>query len=238
MIRTKGITAILFCLAAISVFAAQTPIRLQPLDSVVKTLVSDVKPHDAIILPIITWGGDIATIYANGNNDITSPNSIFAKENLKFRLVRMDDFKKQIEAYMSGESPFLRGTLGMINMALDVISRDPRTKPVIVYQLTWSNGGDCLVVKGGVNSVKDLRGATIAAQAYGPHQVDYVDKILKDGGLSKDDVTIIWTKDITGTEDSPAEIFRRNDVKAAFVISSDASVLTSKGTVGTGSDRR
>ena len=148
----------------------------------------------------------------------------------------MDDFKKQIEAYMSGKSPFLRGTLGIINMALDVISRDPRTKPVIVYQLTWSNGGDCLVVKGGVNSVKDLRGATIAAQAYGPHQVDYVDKILKDGGLSKDDVTIIWTKDITGTEDSPAEIFRRNDVKAAFVISSDVSVFTSKSTVGTGSD--
>lgn len=236
MIRMKGILIILFCSATISTFAAQTTTRLQPLDSVVKTQVSEVKSQDKIMLPIITWGGDIATIYANGNSDITSPNSIFAKKNLKFRLVRMDDFKKQIEAYMSGESPFLRGTLGMINMALDVISRDPRTKPVIIYQLTWSNGGDCLVVKGGVNSVKDLKGTTIAAQAYGPHQVDYVDKILKDGGLSKDDVTIIWTKDITGTEDSPGEIFRRNDVKAAFVISSDASVLTSKNTVGTGSD--
>jgi outer membrane protein OmpA-like peptidoglycan-associated protein/ABC-type nitrate/sulfonate/bicarbonate transport system substrate-binding protein len=239
MIRMKGIPVILFCLfcfATASTFAAQTSIKLQPLDSVVKTPVSDVKAQDKVILPIITWGGDIATIYANGNTDITSPNSIFGKSGLKFKLVRMDDFKKQIESYMSGESPFLRGTLGMINMALDVISKDPRTKPVIIYQLTWSNGGDCLVVKGGINSVKDLKGATIAAQAYGPHQVDYVDKILKDGGLTKDDVNIIWTKDITGTEDSPGEIFRRSDVKAAFVISSDASALTSKMTVGTGSD--
>jgi ABC-type nitrate/sulfonate/bicarbonate transport system substrate-binding protein/outer membrane protein OmpA-like peptidoglycan-associated protein len=239
MIRMKGIPAILFCFfcfATTSTFAAQGAIKLQPLDSVVKTPVSDVKSQVNVILPIITWGGDIATIYANGNSDITTPNSIFGKAGLKFKLVRMDDFKKQIESYMSGESPFLRGTLGMINMALDVISKDPRTKPVIIYQLTWSNGGDCLVVKGGINSVKDLKGATISAQAYGPHQVDYVDKILKDGGLNKDDVNIIWTKDITGTEDSPGEIFRRNDVKAAFVISSDASALTSKMTVGTGSD--
>jgi outer membrane protein OmpA-like peptidoglycan-associated protein len=236
MIRLKGVLTVLFCFVAVSTVAAQATISLQPLNSVIRTQVSDVKSHGRIQLPIITWGGDMATIYANGNSTITRPNSIFAKANLKFKLVRMDDFKKQIEAYMSGESPFLRGTLGMINMALDVISRDPRTKPVIIYQLTWSNGGDCLVVKEGINSVKDLKGATIAAQAYGPHQVDYVDKVLKDGGLTTDDVKMIWTKDITGTEASPGEIFRRNDVKAAFVISSDAGVLTSQNTIGTGSD--
>ncbi len=87
MIRMKGILIILFCSATISTFAAQTTTRLQPLDSVVKTQVSDVKAQDKIRLPIITWGGDIATIYANGNSDITSPNSFFAKKNLKFGLV-------------------------------------------------------------------------------------------------------------------------------------------------------
>jgi outer membrane protein OmpA-like peptidoglycan-associated protein len=66
--------------------------------------------------------------------------------------------------------------------------------------------------------------------------IDYAGAVLKDGGLTMKDVNIVWTKDITGTEDSPGEVFRKPEVSAAFVISSDASVLTSKGTVGTGAD--
>jgi ABC-type nitrate/sulfonate/bicarbonate transport system substrate-binding protein/outer membrane protein OmpA-like peptidoglycan-associated protein len=206
-----------------------------PLATEIKASVGAVKPGKQISVPLITWGGDMATILANGNSAKTVNGSIFAQKGLSLALFRQDDFKKQVEAYIKGETPFLRGTMGMINLAAEVLDRDPRTKPVIIYQMTWSNGGDCLVVKPGINSAKDLKGKTIAVQAYGPH-VDYLSKILKDAGLSLKDINIRWTKDLTGTDNAPAEVLFKNDVDAAFVIIPDGLALTSNGTVGTGAE--
>lgn len=92
------------------------------------------------MLPVITWGGDIATIYANGNQVKTTPDSIFGKKGLDFELKMVDDFKSQVKDYMSCKSPFLRGTMGMINMASSVTEKDPNTKMIRIYQLTWSQG--------------------------------------------------------------------------------------------------
>jgi ABC-type nitrate/sulfonate/bicarbonate transport system substrate-binding protein/outer membrane protein OmpA-like peptidoglycan-associated protein len=214
-----------------SAAALQSP----PLATELKTSVGNVKSGKRITVPLITWGGDMATILANGNSAKTTNGSIFAQKGLSLALVRQDDFKKQVEAYIKGETPFLRGTMGMINLAAEVLNRDPRTKPVIIYQMTWSNGGDCLVVKQGINSAKDLKGKTVAVQAYGPH-VDYLAKILKDAGLSLKDINIRWTKDLTGTANTPAEALYKKDVDAAFVIIPDGLMLTSNGTVGTGAE--
>lgn len=212
-----------------------TALQSPPLSSEIKATVGNVKSAKRITVPLITWGGDLATIVANGNSSKTTDDSIFSKKGLSLELVRQDDFKKQVTAYIRGETPFLRGTMGMINLAAEVLNKDPRTKPVIIYQMTWSSGGDCLVVKQGIRSAKDLKGKTIAVQAYGPH-VDYLAKILKDAGLSLKDIHIRWTKDLTGTTDSPAEAIYKNDVDAAFVIIPDGLMLTSNGTVGTGAE--
>ncbi len=210
-------------------------ITAPPLADVVKQPVGNIRSSAKTVLPLITWGGDIATIYANGNSVSTSRGSIFDKEGLQFKLVRMDDFKSQVESYIKGETPYLRGTLGMISMASEVLNKDPRTKPIIIYQHTWSNGGDCLVVKSGINKAADLRGKTIALQAYGPH-VDYLATLLRDGGLKMSDVRIKWVKDLTGTEQSPAETLYDKSVDAAMMIIPDGLMLTSNGTVGTGSE--
>ena len=154
---------------------------------------------------------------------------------LDLNLVREDEFPDQVASYLSGKSPYLRGTMGMLNMAAELLSRDARTRPVVIYQLTWSAGGDALVVKSGIHSAKDLKGKTIAVQAYGPH-VDYLSKILTDAGLSPKDVTIRWLPDLTGTGDSPMAALHEADVDAAFVITPDALALTSNGTVGTGAE--
>ena len=101
--------------------------------------------------------------------------------------------------------------------------------------MTWSAGGDALVVKGNINKVKDLKGKTIALQAYGPH-VDYLARILGDAGLSVNDVKIKWLPDLTGTDNSPMAAMYESNVDAAFVIIPDALALTSGGNVGTGSE--
>lgn len=229
----SAIAVIVFALHAVIAHAVEF-VAPAPLAKVVPGAIGNVAPGVTRV-PIITWGGDIATIFANGNRARTTPSSIFGKLGLDLELVREDVFAKQLEAYLSGRSPYLRGTVGMINMAAEAAARDPRTKPVVVYQMTWSAGGDALVVGPGIKSVKDLKGKAVAVQAYGPH-VDYLTKVLADGGLSPRDVTIKWVADLTGSDNSPAAAMRAKAVDAAMVIIPDALALTSNGAVGTGAE--
>lgn len=218
------------------VHAAPHYLNPQPLSKVVAGApVAEIMEDARIQLPIITWGGDIATILANGSRAQTQPGSIFSKAGLNYQLVREDVFSSQVKNYLSGKSPYLRGTAGMINMAAEALSQDPRTKPVVIYQMTWSTGGDALVVKSGISSAKSLKGKTIALQAYGPH-VDYMTKILGDAGLTVNDVSLRWLPDLTGTDNSPMAAFQQDDVDAAFVIIPDALTLTSGGAVGSGAE--
>jgi ABC-type nitrate/sulfonate/bicarbonate transport system substrate-binding protein/outer membrane protein OmpA-like peptidoglycan-associated protein len=186
-------------------------------------------------VPLITWGGDIATVYANGNARKTAEGSIFSAEGLTLKLVREDVFSKQLEAYLKCRSPYLRGTMGMVNMAAEVANRDERTKLQVVYQMTWSAGGDALVVKEGIRKPSDLKGKTIAIQSFGPH-VDYLTKVLADANLTMSEVKIKWMKDLTGTKKTPMSAFYGAGVDAAMVIIPDGLALTSGGVVGTGSE--
>ena len=210
-------------------------VQAPPLKQVIRQGVGPVRAARPMTVPLITWGGDIATILANGNAPRTAAKSIFANAGLDLKLVRVDDFKQQVESYLKGDTPFLRGTMGMIHLASEVIGAKPDTRPVVIYQMTWSNGGDCLVVKAGLEKVADLRGKTIAIQAYGPH-VAYLAKVLKDAGMTLKDVNIRWLKDLTGTDNTPMEAFHQSDVDAAFVIIPDGLTLTSGGNLGTGAE--
>lgn len=218
---------------AMAVHAAPQYLTLQPLGGLIAdTAIAEVTGESPLQLPVDTRGGDIATILANGGRVETQPGSLFDESGLAFRLVRPDSFATQIVHYLAGKSPYLRGTAGMISMAAEALSRDPRTQPVVIYQTTWSAGGDALVVKPGITSVKDLKGATIALQAYGPH-LDYLITILAGAGLGVNDVRLRWLPDLSGSDNSPLAAFREDDVDAAFVISADALALTSGGAVGT-----
>lgn len=209
-------------------------VQSPPLTNVVSTTSKDCTNAENVQVPLITWGGDIATVLAN-NGKKTTQDSIFGKKGLKLTLKREDVFFKQVENYLSCKSPFLRGTMGMINMAQEITDANPQTKMQIIYQLTWSVGGDAIIVKSNVKTPKDLKGKTIAVQAYGPH-VAYLAKILDDAGLKMSDVKIKWLKDLTASENSPREAFYESDIDAAMVIIPDALALTSNGTVGTGSE--
>lgn len=237
MKKWKGcIYLLVLCFVFPSVSMAVQFIEAPPLSSVVKTVVGPVQSDGGYDnTPIITWGGDEATILGNGNSATTTPGSIFGQAGLQLRLQRVDDFKKQVENYLSGKTPFLRGTMGMINMALEVAMRDPRTAPIIFYNMTRSTGGDCLVVKSNIKTLADLKGKTIALQAYGPH-VDWLVDVLSTVNLTMRDVNIRWVKDLTGTDNTPTEALHENEIDAAFVIIPDGLALTSNGTVGTGSE--
>lgn len=177
-----------------------------------------------IPLPFILWGGEAATFHANGNALTTQPGSIFANQGLNFKLTPGDDFVGQVRDYISGKTPYLRGTFHMIAMASGAIGNDPRTQPVVIVQMTWSRG-DHLVSRDNVKTVADLRGKKIALQQGGPH-VGMLDDALKTAGIRWDEVRVAWTNDITGAN-GPAELFKRDpSVAAAFAVTPDMVSLT------------
>jgi outer membrane protein OmpA-like peptidoglycan-associated protein len=194
-------------------------------------------------MPYITWGGDVATFMANGGL-ITTKDSIFAKQGLNIKLTAGDDVVQQVRDYMSGKSPFLRAPFATIGLASEVIGSDPRTKGVMIVQMTWSQG-DHLVVRGNIlKTIADIKGRTFALQAVGPH-VGMLDDILKSAGLTWDDIKVVWCKDLTGTPDSPAEMFRKDQsIDGCFVITPDMMGLcgdlrsTGDGAEGTVKDSR
>ena len=227
-------TLSLAAFAATALIAGQV-LAAGSISTVVTESVRDCRGGEGANAPLITWGGDMTTIYGNGNSLTTTPDSIFGKAGLALKLKREDKFAKQVAALLRCDTPYLRGTMGQISMAADVTEKDPRTKLTVVYQHSWSAGGDAFVTGKGIKSLADLRGKRIAIQQYGPH-VDYLFKVLADAGLKPSDVTLVWTTELTGGENDPGTALLDGKADAAMVIIPDGLALTSGGKVGTGAE--
>ena len=226
----KLIGAVLFSLVLLASFTASAN-SLPPLR--VSDAFGEVTAGACVKLPVITWGGEYAMTYANGNAAHTANGSLFNKAGWCFDLALQDDPKKQLSDYVTGKTPFLRGTTGMINAAAEFLSSDLRLQPVTIVLLTRSTGGDALVVGPGINTLADLKGKRIAMQGYGPH-MDFGSATLTVGGFTIKDVTIVWTKDLVGVNgDTPAAALLNKKADAAFVITPDALTLTTVSANGT-----
>lgn len=226
---------------------ATTPSNIEYLDPVPMTMAitankGPVKANTMLKVPLITWGGDVATIYANGNR-ATQPGTIFAQKGLSIELFREDNFVRAVEKVISGETPFLRGTMGMVNSALEAI-RHHGIEMVVIYQMTWSEGGDTVVIRSDVvTTPAGLKGRYVGLQLYGPHMV-YLKKVLDDAGLGLRDVKVRWLRELTippydtrGIAVDPVTAMQRDlAVDAVMVISPDMMALTSGGGVGTGAE--
>ncbi|WP_194435382.1 OmpA family protein [Vibrio fluminensis] len=227
--------SLITCLLALPMMAqAVTSVNVVPVESRSLPSTRSVAsgPHD---LPMITWGGDIATIASNGSNAVTQKSSPFGKSGLAYKLVREDVFQNQLNNYISGKTPFIRGSMSMINMAASAVKGSKNLTPVVFYQLTWSSGGDALVVKNNIKRASDLCGKTIALNYDGPH-LNYAYRVLSDAGCEIKKNKFVWTQDLTGTDESPLEALRSTKVDAAFMIIPDALAATSGGNVGDGSE--
>jgi ABC-type nitrate/sulfonate/bicarbonate transport system substrate-binding protein len=214
-----GSAALLACLLAAGPGLAQESFR----DRVGDVKVADVQKGDVLEVPYILWGGDVATFHANGGLE-TKDGTVFAREGLKLKLTPGDDFVGQVKNYLSGKTPFLRGTMSMLGQASEVLGADPRTKPVVFLQLTWSNG-DHVVCRSSLKTLADLKGKKVALQKFGPH-AGMLNDILNTAGLTWKDINVTWTDDVTGAK-GPAELFRKDpSIAACFAITPDMQGLT------------
>ena len=195
-----------------------------------------------LLIPLITWAADGVTVSANGGLE-PNPNSALARAvGRPVKLEVIDDFDQQVQNYVSGKSPFLRGTADMIALVAQALKNvDPGLEPVVVLQLSTSTGADGFVAKE-IGVLADLKGKTLVTQINGPH-LSLIGNMLKDAGLQPGDVTIRFVKDITAAPgynpkqpaEDPANAFRRDpQLAGAACISPDILALTAGGTVGTG----
>lgn len=187
--------------------------------------------NDAGEMPLylIAWGADVATVYTQGD-DIVQTENIFKKYGLNFKLKAEDNFSKQVESCLRGETPYLRGTMDMITEAAEVFERQGIHLQVVV-QITWSVGGDVMVVRPHIKSAKDIK--TIALQLDGPHMY-YAPYVLKSAGANLGNVKFRFLQELTlskfdtgGKIIDPVSAFQNDSsLDAVMCISPDADMLT------------
>jgi len=216
-------------LLILALVATSTPVLAQELFSKIvgPVPIKPVQPQSPLSIPYITWGGDVATFLANGGLD-TKAGSLYAQQGLKLKLAPGDDFVGQVRDYLSGKTPFLRGTFSMLGQASEVIGSDPRTKPTVILQLSWS-AGDHIVAREKLKTLNDLKRpgqkVRIACQQGGPH-VGLLYDALAAAQFTRDDVEIVFVKDLTGPGGA-AEAFRKDAaMDACCVITPDMIGLT------------
>ena len=108
-----------------------------------------VDANGTILIPLITWAADGVTVSANNGLE-PNPNSALARAlGHPVKLEVTDDFDKQVQNYVSGKSPFLRGTADMIALVSQALKNaDPALEPVVIFQLSTSTGADGFVATG------------------------------------------------------------------------------------------
>lgn len=237
-VKLNSVLCAVLALGAFALSASAQKIEYlepKPLTQVVKATLRPVA-GGATDFRLITWGGDVATIVAHME-------TIFKQEGIDATISCQNDFAQQVQDVIDGKTPYLRGTLGMINAAVEAF-KQAGVELVVIYQETWSAGGDTIVVRDYIKSPKDLRGKTIALQLYGPH-IDYVAKILRDAGIGLNEVKFKWLRELTlpttdtgGRIVDPVSAFRADpSIDAVMCISPDAATLTSGDKkIGTGSE--
>ncbi|MCP5049919.1 MAG: ABC transporter substrate-binding protein [bacterium] len=225
------------CLAAfpftVSGAGQQEELKARPLTEVISKRAQSVKPGK-LPVPLITWGGDVATIY-------TADSGLFSAAGLDVSLSVENNFPKQVEQCLEGKTPYLRGTMGMINTASEIFKKQGLDL-VVIYQMTWSTGGDALVTRKSVKRPSSLKNKTVALQLYGPH-MDYLANILNSAGVSSSRVKLKWFKELTlpsydprGKIVDPVSAFLDDStIDGVMCIIPDALNLTSGGKTGTGS---
>ena len=137
--------------------------------------------------PINVWIGWLPIVAAN-HGFAPNPDSVFAKKyGFQVNLKLIDDPVAARDAYAAGQSHILWGTLDMMTLFAPELMRDSRTAPRIYQQIDWSSGGDGIVVRDRVHSVKDLKGKTIVYAQNSPSQY-FINNLLLNAGIQPGEV--------------------------------------------------
>ncbi len=142
--------------------------------------------------PINVWIGWLPIVAANHGFSPNEDSIFFRKFGFKVNLKLIDDPVVARDAFASGESHILWGTLDMMALFAPGLMKDSRTAPRIFQQIDWSNGGDGIVVRGKVRTARDLKGKTIVYAQNSPSQY-FINNLLINSGVQPNQVKHKYT---------------------------------------------
>ena len=137
--------------------------------------------------PINVWIGWLPIVAANNGFAPNEESVFYKKYGFKVNLKLIDDPVVARDAFASGESHILWGTLDMMVLFAPELLKDSRTAPRIYQQIDWSNGGDGIVVRSNIATVKDLKGKTIVYAQNSPSQY-FINNLLLNAGIQPREV--------------------------------------------------
>ncbi|PKL50973.1 MAG: hypothetical protein CVV42_01340 [Candidatus Riflebacteria bacterium HGW-Riflebacteria-2] len=145
-----------------------------------------------VVFPINVWAGWLPIIAANHGFAPNEESVFFKKYGFKVDLKLIDDPVAARDAYASGNSHVLWGTLDMMVLFAPELAKDSRTAMRIYQQIDWSNGGDGIVARTRIRNVGDLKGKTIVYAQNSPSQY-FVSNLLINAGIGLNEVTHRYT---------------------------------------------
>jgi NitT/TauT family transport system substrate-binding protein len=156
--------------------------------------VSAYKPleDDTVRFALNVWAGWAPIIRANNG---FKPGKLWQAPGgkpFKVELVLIDDPVQMRDAYAAGEVHIGWGTLDMLPLFVDSFAKDSRIMPRVYQQVDFSNGGDGIVVRDTIKTVKDLAGKKLVLAQNSPSQF-FALNMLVAGGLQPQDVEMVFT---------------------------------------------
>ncbi|MDZ4818095.1 MAG: phosphate ABC transporter substrate-binding/OmpA family protein [Planctomycetota bacterium] len=146
------------------------------------------------------WAGWGPIILANNG---FKPGKIWKTQDgkeFKVELVVIDNPVAMRDAYASGDIHIGWATLDMIPLFMEGFldklgnPRDSRVMPRVYQQIDWSNGGDGIVVRDRIKTVRDLAGQKLVLAQNSPSHY-FALNMLVSGGVQPADVDMIFTED-------------------------------------------
>jgi NitT/TauT family transport system substrate-binding protein len=155
--------------------------------------VSAYKPlqDDTVRFALNVWAGWAPIIRANNG---FKPGKLWQAPGgkpFKVELVLIDDPVQMRDAYAAGEVHIGWATLDMLPLFIDSFAKDSRIMPRVYQQVDFSNGGDGIVVRDAIKTVKDLAGKKLVMAQNSPSQF-FALNMLVAGGLQPADVEMVY----------------------------------------------
>ena len=166
-----------------------------------------------VTISLDEWIGWKPLIYANGGLT-TTQDSINARNGIRVKYVVMNDANTSSAGLISGE---LQGAGYTVNRYAFLQNKfdEAGVEMIMPYITNYSNGGDGIICKASIKSVKDLVGKKIAVPRFSEAQT-LVEWLITNAGLSEEEITSIRKNMVYfETADDTAESFFAGKVDAA-----------------------
>jgi ABC-type nitrate/sulfonate/bicarbonate transport system substrate-binding protein len=156
--------------------------------------------NETVRFALNVWAGWAPIIYANDGFKAGKVWQAPGGKPFKVELVLIDNPVTMRDAYAAGEVHIGWGTLDMVPLFLEGLvdrtgaPKDSRVMPRIFQQVDFSNGGDGIVVRDSIKTVKDLAGKKLVLAQNSPSQF-FALNMLVAGGLQPGDVDMVYTDD-------------------------------------------